>query len=500
MNNHTTTQAPARKIKKIFVIVPTASTSKTAQADIDRHCSEMVSRAAAAYSKQHIELEIHLTGKRTANHTIRNAAKKYNNVTTRTHTPDFHLISADSNAYNEIRRTTGRIAATVDGLLYIVGNRPSLTNQDLEIIEAVKNKGKTLAVRTVNPTPTRQDMQPEKALPILAESAYRVNLRDFEDLQALLDDHATHGLDDSQAPIYCGAPNAKTTMIGSPLANATRYQRDSLKTYRIWLWLEMGKRTPEIMAELRRITRTTPLICYCHNRKPCHTDIIRKAASWLNDKDAQDEQEARERNLQIAANDFKPITYMISGHRRATQNDFTRHYKDAIDTALENPRSLFVLGDATGIDHIAASYIEKNNAGSRCTKYHLGKRPRKPLHKTINHHAVYATTYTARDEEMTKDSDRDIAWSNHDQEHSGTAKNLIRRFYLAEENAHARNKEIDALIANDDQRDDYLHAHAHNQITRTRCTATTKARNQCKRTTRTGSTCYAHTTRTEKTL
>ena len=301
------TNQPARTIKKIGVIVPTASTSKTAQRDIDQHCFDMLARAASAYSKRNIELEIHLTGNRKANNAIRTEARKYHNVTTRTHTPDFHKTSTRNGNANEIHRTNGRIAAEIDGLLVIKGNKPSLTSQDREIIANAKKRGKTIGNRTVSPTPTPKDLQPELSGPILPESAYRVNLRKFKDLEALMADHATHGLADGQKPIYCGAPNAKTNGQGSPLENRDRFKKNSLDLYRAKLWELMQTRDPAVMRELRMITPTTPLICYCHSRKPCHTDIIRDAAAWLKTQDTFDESSAYiENRIRQAENNASP--------------------------------------------------------------------------------------------------------------------------------------------------------------------------------------------------
>jgi hypothetical protein len=402
---------PPRTIQKIGVIIPTASTSKTNQRDIDRHISQMLAKAAKAGQDRGIEYEIHVTGNRTGNHTIRNRAGNFNNLRTVTHTPNFKNASSRKAKANEVHRTNGRLAAIVDALIVITGNRDSLTNMDREIIANASKRGKIIKTQKIIVAPTPEDQIPEKAPFRLPASEYRVNLRNYRHIDDLLADHCTHGLDDGQKPIYCGAPNKKTDDKGSPLANKFRNTANWQELYRSWLWQEMKAGNEEILSELRKIDRTTPLICYCHDRKPCHTDIIRKAANWL-------------RRKAVHAKKTGKIIF-ISGHRDITEEEFKEHYKERIIEETKDPSTSFVVGDAAGVDNLA-QIILTVYAPDRHTVYFKGETPRH-IHAAEAKEKGGYSSQIAKDTAMTNASTHDLLWIRPGKERSGTASNQKRR-------------------------------------------------------------------------
>lgn len=121
--------------------------------------------------------------------------------------------------------------------------------------------------------------------------------------------------------------------------------------------------------------------------------------------------------------------YFISGHLDLAPKEFREHYKPLIDEALLELESTFVVGDARGADTLAQQYLMFRLRGcsrSSVTVYHMFGRPR--YH--VDPKAITLGGFKSdkeRDEAMTVDSDKDIAWVRPGRETSGTAQNLKRR-------------------------------------------------------------------------
>jgi len=117
----------------------------------------------------------------------------------------------------------------------------------------------------------------------------------------------------------------------------------------------------------------------------------------------------------------KPMTNFVSGHLDLTPEEFEAHYRPAIDEALARGES-FVVGDARGTDSMTQHYLRgKTDA---VVVYHMFTSPR--------NNAGFDTrggfeSDEERDEQMTAESDRDIAWARPGHKGSGTQKNLARR-------------------------------------------------------------------------
>src|SRR5262245_1858705 len=115
------------------------------------------------------------------------------------------------------------------------------------------------------------------------------------------------------------------------------------------------------------------------------------------------------------------MTHYVSGHLDLTQDEFDEHYRPALDEALARGDS-FVVGDARGADLLTQNYLlGKTDA---VVVYHMFTSPR--------NNAGFATrggfrSDAERDEQMTRDSDSDVAWVHPGREKSGTQKNLDRR-------------------------------------------------------------------------
>lgn len=91
--------------------------------------------------------------------------------------------------------------------------------------------------------------------------------------------------------LYVGRPNRTYKLAGSPLANpyvnnprAKGVVVDNpIQAYRKWLWGEIGRGNERVLKELRRITESTVLVCWCAP-SPCHADVILEAVTRLRDR------------------------------------------------------------------------------------------------------------------------------------------------------------------------------------------------------------------------
>ncbi len=122
------------------------------------------------------------------------------------------------------------------------------------------------------------------------------------------------------------------------------------------------------------------------------------------------------------------VTYFISGHRNITQKEFDENYVPALKKALENKDAYFVVGDYYGVDIMAQNYLVDilGVDPRRITVYHMLVAPRNKNPKIQNTKGGF-TSDSGRDEQMTKDSDYDIAFVRDPKKISGTAENILRR-------------------------------------------------------------------------
>jgi hypothetical protein len=86
--------------------------------------------------------------------------------------------------------------------------------------------------------------------------------------------------------LYIGRANCYAGLEASPLANPHKRQDfggrhgATLPHYRRWLWQQIQAENEAVLNALRIITDQTVLICWC-DPKPCHGEIVRAAAAWL---------------------------------------------------------------------------------------------------------------------------------------------------------------------------------------------------------------------------
>ena len=122
---------------------------------------------------------------------------------------------------------------------------------------------------------------------------------------------------------------------------------------------------------------------------------------------------------------------IISGYLDLNKKEFEEHYQASIDEALECKES-FVVGDARGADTLTQNYLFGKTEA--VIVYHMFTSPR--------NNAGFTTvggfkTNKARNEQMTRDSDQDIAWVYLGQQSSGTQKNINHRIELGKiKNTH----------------------------------------------------------------
>lgn len=120
------------------------------------------------------------------------------------------------------------------------------------------------------------------------------------------------------------------------------------------------------------------------------------------------------------------MVYFISGHRDITLEEFNKLYAPAILEALtDDPTCEFVVGDYWGVDSMAQKLLE--NYVDKVTVYHMFDSPRNLINPNFKTKGGFKTD-EERDAEMTKDSDKDIAFVRKGKRNSGTAQNIVRRY------------------------------------------------------------------------
>ncbi|MBD2362960.1 hypothetical protein H6G36_17510 [Anabaena minutissima FACHB-250] len=117
----------------------------------------------------------------------------------------------------------------------------------------------------------------------------------------------------------------------------------------------------------------------------------------------------------------KQIVNFISGHLDLTEAEFDFHYRLKIDKALEENES-FVVGDAQGADTLAQQYLLTKTKS--VIVYHMLTSPRNNV--GFSTRGGFKSD-AERDEQMTLDSHKDIAWVRPGKKRSGTQKNIDRR-------------------------------------------------------------------------
>ena len=124
------------------------------------------------------------------------------------------------------------------------------------------------------------------------------NMRDVMKKHAILADDAAQILEYEFGNdyLYCGWGNRRLGLENSPLANPYTNKSNARKArilvasrdeavemYRVWLWERICADDQEVLGELRKVTPTTALVCWCAPKR-CHCEVISKAADWLYQK------------------------------------------------------------------------------------------------------------------------------------------------------------------------------------------------------------------------
>lgn len=122
------------------------------------------------------------------------------------------------------------------------------------------------------------------------------------------------------------------------------------------------------------------------------------------------------------------MIYFISGHRDITRAEFEYWYVPIIKNAVERDKhARFVLGGCEGVDSMALEYLDELAFNpDRVTIYYNAKETKYLF--TCNSKGF--DSYEEADQNMTKDSDIDIAFIRPGKEDSYTAKNILRRYLM----------------------------------------------------------------------
>lgn len=110
-----------------------------------------------------------------------------------------------------------------------------------------------------------------------------VNFKQYGSIQAL--DHAF-----GERWLYIGRANSYAGLAQSPLANPFKVKDfgspgQTLGHYRRWLWKRIQAGDKTVLAALRSIAPSSVLICWC-KPGPCHGDVVKAAAAWLQHQSA----------------------------------------------------------------------------------------------------------------------------------------------------------------------------------------------------------------------
>jgi hypothetical protein len=89
--------------------------------------------------------------------------------------------------------------------------------------------------------------------------------------------------------VYIGRSNPTYRVGKSVLANPYKLAADqdpgeTLEYYRHWLWHQIQAEHQGVIKALLEIKDDTVLVCWC-KPGPCHGDIVRDAARWLQSQD-----------------------------------------------------------------------------------------------------------------------------------------------------------------------------------------------------------------------
>lgn len=274
-------------------IAPSAKYSQTAQADIDEKIAETAQRIQHKAVKEDRHVNLHIIAGKRSNKELVEFCANTPRVTVQLHTPDYKLNNdpKPGQTGREPFITGGKIVKkAINGVIEITGRTPARTKVEDQIINAALKKDRPVYEMKITPTPTREDQIAPKALPH-PRTAYRPDLHDFPSWHALLISPETRSAgNNSQAPIYCGrldrAAKAKGIKTASPLANPYKGE-NAIQDFRDHLWKLIKQKDRPILDELAKIDRETPLVCWCHAKKPCHTDVIRSAALYLRQEHAK---------------------------------------------------------------------------------------------------------------------------------------------------------------------------------------------------------------------
>lgn len=130
-------------------------------------------------------------------------------------------------------------------------------------------------------------------------------------------------------------------------------------------------------------------------------------------------------------------TYFVSGPLEISTEEFTQHYSGELLRAVKRNAS-FVVGDAPGVDTLTQAFLYPFTPD--VTVYHMFDKPHNNVcgFKTVGGFKKDIE----RDEKMTRDSNKDIAWwrsvdeqkvlyqGNYRKRTSGAEKNVKRRARL----------------------------------------------------------------------
>lgn len=109
------------------------------------------------------------------------------------------------------------------------------------------------------------------------------------------------------------------------------------------------------------------------------------------------------------------MIYFVSGHVNLTKEEFEEHYIPVLDEIIKED-STFVMGDADGADVMTQLYLNsKGVSKDRVTVYYRKPRNNQTISQTPQNPCGFPTrgpfnSHPEKDAEMTRVSDKDIAW------------------------------------------------------------------------------------------
>ena len=182
-----------------------------------------------------------------------------------------------------------------------------------------------------------------------------------------------------------------TPLTGSALANPFKItsggnREHRLQQYRRWLWQQITRRNPAVLAALAQIGPDTTLACWCAP-KHCHCHFAARAATWLREQSGAPDEPAQplsagdEPHLDRRATPPLPTRY-APGQKVADTDVFCMHHTHATYSLFVKGKQVFYghrLDSGTWCVRLAEQQVPPALPTATAGTHRPGQRRKPPL-------------------------------------------------------------------------------------------------------------------------